>query len=521
MSKISSTNVTVKSRCICLEDNSQSLELEIDNNGLLNTIIMPRSEVYNISDKLYDYGAIIPTDTKFKNSIMAQEKDSPIKYIHHNLGWGRYNGKRIFKGYTAIGCESVYNGVFDVEPKGSFEKWKLIVKKYALTTTALQLSVILGLSSVTMGLLKNKVDNTILVHIFGASSSGKTTFALLSLSTSCNPNPSSKNTLFLDWGDTKNYLTNALEENYGYPIVIDELSKVNSKNLTEYVYDITNSKGKGRLNSYAEAKSVSTWSTSVISTGEASLLSQCNNNSGLLVRVLELSPDEITTSAQQAERIKNGVINNYGWANSILAEYYLKNPKKVLRVFKKYRSILEEEITIKNTLVNRLIKNLAVIMTTAYFARVALQINFDKEAIKRMLIDSVKKQNEDNPFDQTKQIVDCLLTDLSTNPNKYQKISKNDNILYGNNIRGFIRKIKPISVGSEKCSVELIFPTENFTKLIFDLGFTNPRKELKALDKEGFLKKEGSHYSVRRKIAGNKIPVYVITLPESLLSNDF
>lgn len=82
-------------------------------------------------------------------------------------------------------------------------------------------------------------------------------------------------------------------------------------------------------------------------------------------------------------------------------------------------------------------------------------------------------------------------------------------------------EIKPISVGEEQCSVELIFPTANFEKLLKQFRFTNKLKELQSLDEKGFIKKEGKHYSIRRKIAGKKIPVYVLTLPESLLSAKF
>lgn len=215
------TNVTVKSRYICLEDNSQSLELEIHSDSCINTIIMPRSEVFNISDTLYNYGAIITSAKDFKAEIIKQEKCAPVKYIHSSLGWDEYNGKRIFKAYSTVGCEyeSTYNGTFDIKPKGSFEKWRAVIKKYALPQIALQLSVVMGLTPVTIGFLQDKVENTLLAHIAGESSSGKTTFGLLALSTSGNPNPSAKNTMFCDWGDTQNYLTSVLEENYGYPVV--------------------------------------------------------------------------------------------------------------------------------------------------------------------------------------------------------------------------------------------------------------------------------------------------------------
>ncbi len=522
MSKSSSTNVTVKTRYICLEDNSQSLELEIHSDGCINTIIMARSEVFNISDTLYNYGAVITTAKDFKSEMIKQEKYAPVKYIHSSLGWDEYKGKRVFKSYTAVGCKSTYNGTFDIKPKGSFEEWRKIIIKYVLPQVALQLSVILGLAAVTIGFLQNELENTCLIHLYQRSSSGKTTAGLLALSTSSNPNPIAKNTLFCDWGDTQNYLISVLSENHGIPVVFDELSKAQSKSLTEFVYNITNSKSKGRLDSQAQRKDVSTSSTLVLSTGEDSLLAHCNKNQGLLVRVLEICPDEITASAEQAEAIKDGVIKNYGWANNILADYYLQNENKVLEIFSKYRNTLQREIPIENELVNRLIKKLAVIMTTAYFAKKALGIKFDTKAIKNMLIEAVIQQNENNPFEQTKQFVDCILTDLSTNPNKYVNLKNNEPIsdIFGNNIRGFIREIKPIKIKNEICYFELIFPKSIFEELVLKWGFTNVLKELKSLDEKGYIRKDGKHYSKRRKIAGNLIPVYVITLPESIRSNE-
>lgn len=516
-----STNVTVKTRYICLEDNSQSLELEIHSDGCINTIIMARSDVYNICNKLYDYGAEISTAQAFRSEMIKQEKYAPVKYIHSSLGWDEYNGNRVFKSYSAVGCNSTYNGEFDIKPKGSFEEWREIIIKYALPQIALQLAVILGLTAVTIGFLQNEIENTVLIHLFGKSSSGKTTAGLLALSTSGNPNSVAKNTLLCDWGDTQNYLISVLSENHGIPVVFDELSKAQSKSLTEFVYNITNSKSKGRLDSQAQRKDVSTSSTLVLSTGEDSLLARCNKNQGLLVRVLEISPDEITASAEQAEAIKNGVIKNYGWANNILADYYLQNDDKVLEIFSKFRNILKRDIPISNELVDRLIKKLAVIMTTAYFAKKALDIKFDIIAIKNMLIEAVIQQNENNPFEQTKQFVDCILTDLSTNPNKYAILKRNEPLddLFGSNIRGFIREIKPINVKDEICSTELIFPKNTFEELVFKWGFTNVLKELKSLDEKGYIKREGKHYSVRRKICGNLIPVYVLVLPERLRSN--
>ena len=516
-------NTKITKIYVNLEKKTQSYKLKIDNNGFVNEIIMKRSEVLSVSDDLYDYGVTFTSKKDFKDVMLYEESKVPIEYIHTGIGWSEYEGVKVFKGASTIGVESTYNGKIDIKPKGSFEGWKIGIEKYAMPQIALQLAVVLGLSAVTAGFLQDEMDGSIFVHLYGESSKGKTTAAMLALSTAGNPNPMAKNTLLGDWGDTPNYLTSMLVSNHGFPVAFDELSKSSNKDLTEFVYKVTNSKDKGRLNSNAKQKDVDTWCTTVISTGESSLLAKCNNNSGLLVRVLEICPNKITASAEQAEKLKEVIIHNYGWANSILAKYYLKNPEKVSVVFNNYRKRFKKEIPISNELVNRLIKKLAVIATTARLAKKALGLDFDIKAIRIMLIKAVLKQNEERPFEQSKLLIDSLLSDLATSPDKYVLIKQRKplNDIFGKNIRGFIREIQPIDIGNEQCSTELIFTKEKFEKLLNNWGFTNKLKELKALDEKGFIKKEGKHFSIRRKIAGKTIPVYVLTLPESLLDSNF
>lgn len=516
-------NTDITKKFVNIEDSTQKIELKIKFGETNNIVTVTRSELYSVSEKLYNYGADISSPKDFKLLMQIQEMNAKIEYIHNNLGWDEYKGNRIFKAHSAVGWKSTYKGKFDIKPAGSFDEWEKVIEQYVLPYKYLQLMTILGLSAVTMGFLQNEMDGSLFVHIFGPSSKGKTTGAMVAMSTAGNPNIMAKNTLFADYGDTNNYLISMLAGNHGFPIVYDELSKAQAKNMSEFVYNVCNGKDKGRLKSNAEQRDTPTWCTTVLSTGESSLLSRCNNNAGLLVRVLEICPDEITSSAEQAEALKDGIIHNYGWANTILAQYYLENQKTVFDVFIKNREILKKEIPIENELVNRLIKKLAAIMTTAYFARKVLEIDFDVIAIKKLLIKAVLKQNEEHPFEQSKLLIDCLLSDLTTNPSRYFELNprKPFGDLFGQNIRGFLREIKPIAINDEVCSVELIYPTSNFEYLLKKFGFTNKLKELKSLDEKGFIKKEGSHYSIRRKIAGRKIPVYVLTLPESLLSENF
>ena len=98
----SAFNVDIIKRQVNLEDNVQSLELKISNNGTTNIVTMKRSEVFNTSDKLLDYGAEIVSPKDFKNIMYLRESTSPVRYIHSGLGWDEYKNNRIFKAHSEM-----------------------------------------------------------------------------------------------------------------------------------------------------------------------------------------------------------------------------------------------------------------------------------------------------------------------------------------------------------------------------------------------------------------------------------
>ncbi|MCE3404767.1 DUF927 domain-containing protein, partial [Staphylococcus aureus] len=65
----------------------------------------------------------------------------------------------------------------------------------------------------------------------GNSSTGKSTAAALGVSITGNPTKGS-NTLFRSWNGTRNALEGYLSNNYGVPIVLDELSSATFKDTT-------------------------------------------------------------------------------------------------------------------------------------------------------------------------------------------------------------------------------------------------------------------------------------------------
>ncbi len=475
----------------------------------------PRGVVYKEMQTMLNCGAYIQKASDFTAYIAAQESEVETEYIHSNLGWcGDENES--FYSYYSLPEKSTYSGGIDLKPKGSYEEWKHCVEQYAMTQVPLQLGIVLGLSAVMVGFLKDKLDGSIFCHIVGLSSRGKTTFASLSVSTSGNPSTSGNNTLMCSWEDTENYLLNFLSGNRGIPVVFDEISKADGKDLSKFCYSVANNRSKGRMNANGTCRETTSWATTVISTGESSLLAQCNNNEGLLARILEIEFDTITESAKQADNLKSGITQNYGFANQLFAKYIMANKEMAYKLYDNFVEVIPKAISVKNDLVNRLCKRIAVIMTTAKLASKALGLEFDLNGILGILVGAVEKQNQLKPFDTVKAVVELIRQDIAIYPNRYPKQNdSNQSNYYANNKMAVIKDIKQIELNNgEVCRKEINFITSQFEDLLNKNKFNNVSKVLNALKEQGYLYHDKGRNTVKRKIDGNAEYVYCIRLPE-------
>jgi hypothetical protein len=181
--------------------------------------------------------------------------------------------------------------------------------------------------AVTMGFLSDIVDGSLLIHIYSDSSKGKTTGSALAISTAGNPSSTTKKrSLQIDWGDTYNYRVASLSGNFGVPIVLDEASKIATKDISSFIYSCCNGVSKGRLSSDGTQKDVSHWSTCTISNGEGSLLPFCNNNQDIRARLIEVCFDSITENFSDNE--EGHLMTNIQQA---MSEYYSLNLAREVR----------------------------------------------------------------------------------------------------------------------------------------------------------------------------------------------
>src|SRR5699024_1536963 len=227
-------------------------------------------------------------------------------------------------------CETKY----DLQPKGTFEGWWRMYLDEVKGNLLLELSVIFGVSSLVTAFLKSKYEVEFTGTIFsftGNSSTGKSTAAALAVSIAGNPTKGN-NTLFRSWNGTRNALEGYLSQNFGLPIVLDELSAATFKDTTGLLYSIAEGQGRQRANIHGGVKSLKNWGTSVISTAEHSIFNNSARNDGLNVRTIEIS-EAFTTSADNADVIKKVTSANYGHVMPLIAQYLLNREQEVIQWF--------------------------------------------------------------------------------------------------------------------------------------------------------------------------------------------
>lgn len=479
-----------------------------------------RQEIYSVSTNVFNSGISIHDRSMFSYVFFSKADDIPMEYQHSYMGFCVKSGQYLFKANSIIDLPSKYVGPFDLGQKGTFEGWKSVVEQHVMQTLNLQFMLIMGLCSVTVGFLQKIFDGSMLVHIYSDSSKGKTTGSALAISTAGNPSlGSKKRSLQIDWGDTFNYRIASLANNYGIPIVIDEASKINTKDISSFIYACCNGSSKGRLSSDGRQKDVYHWCTCCISNGEQSLLPLCNNNQGIRARLLEFSFDSITESAEQAESIKEGIEQNYGFANMVLARYMINHPKKVYQIYETWRKKFRDEISLQSPLIARLSKRLAMIMSTATVASDALQLKFDINGLLQLLLHAAEVQEEDAPINIGERLVDYLTEDYLIHSDRYtSRNSADDDVSFPKNCYAVFNNVSKRKGALSNVDYEVCYFKSQFEKLLQMGGFNNKKLCLQELAKRGYLCHEADRYTTKRKVFGQTIPVYVVRFPKDILS---
>lgn len=232
--------------------------------------------------------------------LSKQEKLLKPTNVHSGIGWDIVNGQLVYKHYNIITepsaspIDSTYSGEYMLKPAGNKNDFFNLYIKEVKGHTPFELMVCIAISALIIGMLnRSKIGgfDSLLVHLVGSSTTGKTTAGMLGVSLAGSPSPNEG--LLQTYNGTKNAMARKLASNHGVLTVLDEatMNLMDSQNLSSFIYELAQNSEKSRLNKDSELKETQTWSTTIVSTG-SSILSKANNNEGLRVRLFEFSVDK-------------------------------------------------------------------------------------------------------------------------------------------------------------------------------------------------------------------------------------
>lgn len=478
-------------------------------------ILIPRDKAMSKREiiKLSLQGAdVTEENAKYHiRSIEYQErKIGRVNNTHSELGFAKHKEKEIFKLHTAINEDSSYVGALDLKPKGNLGNYLDDLREHVVPYKNISLAFALGVSSSIVAKLNMhyKDINTLLVHLFAESTKGKSTAAMLAISVWGNPNLSGGG-LYNTWNSTENALSTSLAGNYGIAYALDELSMSKIEDTTSLIYNLVGGKDKARLTKDIELRAAATWTTSIISTGEVSLLSKAKNNTGLDIRVLELGGIVWTEDANHSDQVKALVNRNYGVFGADFVKRLIEFPADRLKeIFEEEREIFIQKVKEKN------IQDDMLSRTSCKYAIVTLTIRLinsrykdrgiilDIEGIRELLVDT--EINSINRRGIKRKAEDWLIQYIESNASKFKSGKEtNTNVDYWGT-----RKELPNG------ELEVAILTNKFEEIMRKGKFEDTKVVLEQLKKEGKLEYEAGRLTRKRKVNAIQTPVYVIRLSQ-------
>lgn len=381
-----------------IEKQTVELQVEFYYQNRVRTIIIPREELQkNKLSQLVKYGCDISDSNvvAIQNYLRIQEDSAEYENSHKQLGWAVYEKEEVFKHHTLLGAdaESTYNGQLEVEPKGTFEAWEKTIKSEVLPSIPLTFALIAGFASPIVSWIAKDFDlEVILFHIYGDSTMGKTTAARVFVSSFGAPTTKEGGTL-LKWSGTANGIIGQIVENMGVPVAIDDASMNKMNDFTEVIYTLAEGTEKARMKRTTENRERRRWAGVLFSTAEHPLMAKTNNNSGLQVRMMELGNIHWTNSKDHADKIKDGLLNNYGHAGTMFVEYILKLGKEeIIKKWRAWQKKCMDSMAETDNLSDRIADKLALVLMAGEIVKECFDWEMDLDGVQMLLIEHDQKK---------------------------------------------------------------------------------------------------------------------------------
>lgn len=473
-------------------------EIYLNKNKIVELINLGLDVMHSNASKLVEF---------FRECEKTIEK---VTNVHSKIGFSKNNDQVCYKLYRCIGIDSQYIGNYEIEPKGTKEVYEKMLVEEVYGKCELEFIIISSLSAVILGYIgADKGFDSIIIHLAGNSSTGKSTCLKLGSSLFASPD-AKKQSLYNTYNATNNALLNKLGGIKGVPFALDELSMSSSNNFTKFIYAMANGTDKDRLNRFSELKEKETWLTTILSNGEKSLVDNSNKNAGIHVRVIEATNFSWTKDAENSEKINQTILKNYGHIGFEFAEYIMQIDKddieeRVEKVKDEIYQKIDEKIVV-DSMTKRRCNNYAVLLTTAYYYQEMMGIKLDIDGIINMLIEieqsSISKRNfSKSAIDYIKQYISKFKRKFETSDNTPMDT---------------LGKLTP-----KREWIEVQMNKISFEEMIKQGGYEDKNVVLKELKQNGYLNCESDRFTRSRKNSlGYTEDVYVIKLPKEQLREE-
>lgn len=428
---------------------------------------------------------------------------------------------KVFAGATNPCNNASYIGNLNVTSAGNAADWFAFIKKIIKNSVALMFIIAAGFASILLAVLKEYIDvDNFIIHLFGFSSSGKTTALYLATSIFGSPDVRCGNGLVSSWNGTKNALLRRLMNVNGVMLGLDEFSMSSERNVTSLVYTISEGKERERLSRDAKLINCLSGTYIVMSTGECSIYSKTNGNLGLTVRILEMQDIAWTESAEQSERIKRFVKSNHGHGavefGKKLSEWLMDNSLDTLfERYEDWRSYYCAMCTFKARM-ERMGGRYALIILAADLLNEWFGFEMDCKALTKFLVDN--ETNSGNDRDSYDGVYDKLVACIRGNYNHFSHCYTSKGKLeqykapeeWG--IAEYLHDVVKVDGTDSRMLVLIAVPY--FDRIVSkDLNYEDPKAIRKWLKSKGYTKCEEGHDYYRKVFDGIRNKYVALYLP--------
>jgi len=295
--------------------------------------------------ELSKYGILADTKKRFEpigNYVLKSLKELQTKkkaeIMRSQFGWADHNSKFII-GDREISADGIYfsppskatkETAEYMQKHGTLEGWKEVFSTYG--REGLEPHAFAALTAFGSPLLKFTGQNGAAINVIHPDSgTGKSTILYMINSVYGHPKE-----LCGKWKDTGNSVFAKLGIWNCLPYTIDEITNMPAALFSDYIYGITQGKGKDRLTANSELRSnIARWATTGVFSSNSSATEKMqkvkNNPAGELARLIEYTVgyNKVVSLEEGKELFDRKLFDNWGHAGDIYMQYLVSNLEEV------------------------------------------------------------------------------------------------------------------------------------------------------------------------------------------------